>query len=827
MKYKNITTTKYQIIQHIINKYADKHDGVKPILSYDRKSQILYIGGISKPINFHTESIGLVPQGAYEVVAQAIRSKDVDGNIPCDGMTIYDSATRIFSLVDDNQQDVFDFISDNCRSSYCACCGTNRDRNNFFYIRNIDDDHNMYQVGSACIKEHFDTSYFELMKDISDAIDSDDDSLRKKLKDFNLVDYLALYNVFSETTNTIAQCHKNVVDTIGSLTDFPDAELFSKYQHQKIIDAENISSISAFYATYPDYMQKDNIFAIKTIQSMNDLVNGNIDVDPYYSKTHCMQVVKQYWDVMAAYKSDLRRYKYDLFKYNANLAQNRLIQIWRNNAKADYQITFDLNKHMLSGKVSKTNNATVNALGIDIPLSDTGEFTDELRAISDMEHFVITINDLLIGNNQWNITIADLLEWKDTCVDRSKDNKPQIFVEQTDHNLIFYDYISSPVIITSDKSGYPANGIDNAKHLIEVLVNDSYLRNDLNFAYKKFSTKYFGAENYAHKLPKDFNLSFSCEYLNNKYRSSAPKADPKFNAFINKDASAILIEYGKAVPLKFATTKLGIISGADYDIDLKVRTFICAENGLPLPGRAKPREKVSDEVKLKNRPQKYVKRAFASGGVSSKILLSDKFVSLVNNADGTCGVTASTLGKILFKFADGMPKYDKNDTSVYLGKIYLDGCKVSDTETFDRKTLINATHALEYLVKLTDDSKPRYKKQVKSGRTSITYRYSYPLNCGNCSGNLEFSIVDINGVYTLRSAPKFNFTTMVGNQTVTAIVNLNFTEECWNHIQSGNFEYSDISLCDTKYVSGSVWIGSNDSRQLTKDLFTTLTGLSA
>ena len=827
MKYKNITTTKYQIIQHIINKYAEKHDNVKPILSYDKDSHVLDIGGISKPINFHTESIGLVPQGAYEVVAQAIRSKDDTGHTSDDSMTIYGSGARIFSLVDDNQQDVFDFISSNCRSSYCACCGTNRDRNNFFYIRNIDGN-KLYQVGSSCIKEHFDTSYFDLMKDISDAINNDDIELQRKLKDYNLVNYLALYNVFSESISTIAQTHKAVLDTIGCL---PSAsiDLISKFRNQIIIDAKNISAISAFYATYPDYMQKDNILAIKTIQSMNKLVNGNINVDPYYSKTYCMQVVKQYLDVMAAYKQDLRRYNYDLFKYNANLAQNQLLQIWRDNAQADYQISFNLNKRTLSGRTNVTDNATVNALGVDIQLSDTGEFVDEIHAISDMEHFISTVNELLTAGDQWTNTVRELLQWETQCIDRVKSDKPQIFVEKTNSSLTLYDYISSPLVITSDKSGQPINGMDNTKQLISVLVNDSYLRNDLNLAYKKFSTKYFGTENYAHKLPKDFNLSFNCEYLNNKYRSSAPKADPKFNAFINKDTSAILIEYGKAIPLKFATTKLGIISGADYDIDLKVRTFICAENGLPLPSRAKPREKVSDEVKLKNRPQKYIKRAFASSGVSSKILLSDKSVTLVNASEGTCGVTASTSGKskILFKFACGTPKYDKNDTSVYLGKIYLDGYKVSDTETFDRKTLINATHALEYLVKLTDGSKPRYKKKVKADSNSITYRYSYPLSCGKCSGALGFNIIDINGICTIKSSPKFTFTGIADNKPVTAIVNLTFTEECWDHIQQGNLEFSDILSTSSRDMSGCAWINSNDAEQLTQNLFITLTGLAA
>lgn len=827
MKYKNITTIKYQIIQHIINKYAEKHDGVKPILSYDKRSCVLDIGGISKPINFSTESIGSVPQGAYEVVAQAIRSKDVDGKTDNDGMTIYDSATRIFSLVDSNQQDVFDFISDNCKSSYCACCGTNRDRNNFFYIRNVDDNYRMYQVGSSCIREHFDTSYFDLMKDISDAIDNDDVELQRRLKDYNLVDYLALYNVFADSTNTIAQCHKFVIDTIGCLPTTTNVDLLNKYHNQKAIDAENISKISSFYESYPDYMQKDNMLAIKTIQSMNSMVNGNIDIDPYYSKTHCMQVVKQYLDVLAAYKSDLRRYNYDLFKYNANLAQNQLIQIWRNESKSDYQITFSLNKRVLSGQVNKTDNATVNALGIDVQLTETGEFADESKAISDMKHFVTTIDNLLVANTHWNDTVNELLTWKNQCVDRFKHNKPQIVTELYNNSFVLYDYISSPLVITPDKSGYPANGMDEAKRLIDILINDSYVRTELNSAYKKFSTKYFGDVRYAHKQPKELNLSFNCEYLNIKYSTSVPKANPKFCAFVSKDSSSVLIEYGKAIPLKFATTNVGIICGADYDIDLKVMTFVCAENGLPAPRRSKPREKASDSDVIKNRPQKYVKRAFASAGISSKTLLSIRDVNTVNNTDGSCGVTVPHLGKILFKFSSGMPLHYKKDTSVYCGKIYLDGHKVSDDESFDIKTLINATHALEFLICLTDSGNRKYSVKTNRSSASTLYNYSYPLVCGDCSGKLEFSIVETNGVCKLKSAPRFVFTKRSGNHTVSAIVNLSFTQECWDNIKSGSIKYSDISFSGNRYVSGSVWVDSKDSQQITRDLLTSLTGLSA
>jgi hypothetical protein len=79
----------------------------------------------------------------------------------------------------------------------------------------------------------------------------------------------------------------------------------------------------------------------------------------------------------------------------------------------------------------------------------------------------------------------------------------------------------------------------------------------------------------------------------------------------------------------------------------------------------------------------------------------------------------------------------------------------------------------------------------------------------------------------MKSSPKFTFTVVANNQPVTALANLTFTEECWDHIQSGKLEYSDISLNGAKYISGSVWIGSTNVQKITRKLFTDLTGFSA
>ena len=191
MKYKNITLKKYQIIKHIINKYAESHDNVEPIINYDRDEEILDISGISRPISFSTESIGIIPKGAYEVVGQVIRSRTDDGHVDVNGMNVYDSAQRIFNIANTNRQEVFNFITENSRSSYCSCCGTNRDRNKLFYIRRADVPDKMYQVGSSCIKEHFDTSYFDLMKEISNVIESEGRVSPRDFSDYNLIDYLA------------------------------------------------------------------------------------------------------------------------------------------------------------------------------------------------------------------------------------------------------------------------------------------------------------------------------------------------------------------------------------------------------------------------------------------------------------------------------------------------------------------------------------------------------------------------------------------------------------------------------------------------------------
>lgn len=825
MKYKNITKTKYQIIQHIINNYAEKHEGIKPILSYDVPTEILDIGGISKPINFSTESIGIVPQGAYEVVAQAIRSKDDLGHISDDGMTIYGSATRVYNLVDINRQEVFDFINKNSISSYCACCGTNRDRNNFFYIRNVDNDHRMYQVGSSCITSHFDTSYFDLLKDISDAIDSDDVILQRKFKDYNLLDYLALYNVFSETTTTIAQCNKNVIDVIGSLAVTTDTNLLTKYHQQKSIIAKNISDISEFYSAYPDYIKEDKALAIATIQSMHSLVTDDISADPYYSKTHCMQVVKQYTDILVTYTADLRKYKYDLFKYNAHLSQNRLIEIWRNKAKSDYQISFSLNKHTLSGKVTSTDHPMVNTLGIDVPLTDTGVFVDKNKAISDMKQFVNNINLLLNARSNWNSTVDELLAYKNECIDRYRHNKPDIMQDTAMESITFFDRIHVPVVIKSDKNGYPVCGMDIAKQNIAALVNSSYVCNDLIQAYEKFSIRYFGTPQYACNMPKDINLKFNCEYLNHKYSNSVPKANPKFCAYINTKTSAIWIDYGKSVPLKLSTNTLGILSGADFDIDLKVRTFVNLENGLPAPKRTKPKEEKSSA-----QPNTILKQLFSQfKDVHCENLLTGGGIQLIKNITGGCGIVLTTpkhqgTNKILFQLDNGKVTYSDPQHKLFKGKIKIDGYNLAPDNVFDAKTAAYAIHAFEYIFKLTKHGKSLYTKSDRVSGNIKSCTYSYSVTCGKCKGLLEFTIAINEGKCSITKSPRFVFSPKLKGTSSLGVMYPTFSPECWKHIQEGMLEISDLKKSKLN-TFGSIWTSTNNSMPISNTVFTQLTGI--
>ena len=93
---------------------------------------------------------------------------------------------------------------------------------------------------------------------------------------------------------------------------------------------------------------------------------------------------------------------------------------------------------MLSGRVNNTDNTAVRALGIDIELSDIGEFINKDKALSDMKHFVSTINQMLGANDHWKATVQELIHWKDTCFDRY-DKNLEVFVEHERVKVIEYE----------------------------------------------------------------------------------------------------------------------------------------------------------------------------------------------------------------------------------------------------------------------------------------------------------------------------------------------------------------------------------------------------
>ena len=94
---------------------------------------------------------------------------------------------------------------------------------------------------------------------------------------------------------------------------------------------------------------------------------------------------------------------------------------------------------------------------------------------------------------------------------------------------------------------------------------------------------------------------------------------------------------------------IGIVSGADYDIDLRIRKFIAKELNLPMPRVTKVREPKTEEDKLKQRPKKNVTRLFHDAGASVKNLVMVRKVNLLNDTSGqTIGMTVNNIGKILF-----------------------------------------------------------------------------------------------------------------------------------------------------------------------------------
>lgn len=832
MKYKDITLKKYQIIKHIINKYAESHENVSPEISYDKNTKVLDISGISKPISFSTESIGIIPKGAYEVVGQVIRSKTSEGYIDKNGMKIYDSAQRmqrIFNIANTNKQEVFDFINEHSKSSYCSCCGTNRDRNKLFYIRRVDTPDKMYQVGSRCIKEYFDTSYFDLMKEISNIIEHQGKILPRQLSDYNLVDYLALYCLFIKTTNNMKACGQKIIEILDSCEDVTETQWASEFLAQKATNFDKISAIAKFYTAYPNYVREDNMFAVKTVQSMADMLADNLDVDPYYSKSNCLNVAKMYTSLLQDYASDYRKYKIDLFKYNAYLVETALSNTWKEYNRTSCNLTFNLAGHVFNINLS---NALL-PIKIVVPLNDEGNMVNEVKAECEIMALAKRVNESTAIKSQKNNIIDNLSKYKDKCLSRYSNFKPTITFKSSENNVIFFDYVDDPIVINI------IDDLNQSELKLGTFINLAYTRQKVAAAYKEFSKKYIGKSVMAYTQPKQMNLQFSCNYAERQFISHWPKdaGSLKINSYVNVIDAAnknIAIQYNNSlVTLVLPVNNIGIISGADYDISLRIQTFISRELGLPMPKVTKVKAPKTDEDIVASRPKKNVTRLFNSLGASAKNLVSLRKVNVLNDLNaGTLGVSVKDIGRIHFSTENGSI-ISKDDT--YKGRIELDGHRISYNKQFDKKTFINSVHALEYLVFLSDEnSNLLCNREVSSTKFGTSYTYKHELICGNCKGNLQFRIIHNGEKCILKYSPKFVLETTLGESKVCCMINLNFSEDCWKHIQSGNIILSDIQQSsnvlhgqkNNYVISGTVWIDKGEPQKIPNEMFTRLTGIN-
>lgn len=831
MKYKNITLKKYQIIKHIINKYAETHDNVTPNINYDRDTEVLDISGISRPINFNTESIGIIPKGAYEVVGQVIRSRTDDGHVDEDGMNVYNSAQRVFNIANDNRQEVFDFITENSRSSYCACCGTNRDRNKLFYIRRVDTSSKMYQVGSRCITEYFDTSYFDLMKDISNVVEHEGRVSDYQFSDYNLIDYLALYCLFIKTTDNIKMCSKQVVEVLDSCEDVSETKWASEFLVQKATNFDKISAVAKFYTDYPNYAREDNMFAIKTVQSMADMLADNLNVDPYYSKSNCLNVAKMYISLLQDYASDLRKYTKDLFKYNAYLVETALSDMWNEQNHTSYKLGFALDGHVFTITIINATSPSLKNIKIVVPLTNDGNMVDESKSKSELISLIAKINKSSIVASKKIDILNTLNNYRDECITRYSTFKPTIVVKHDESTIRFFDYANEPLVLRIDEA---SSDIETAKLKLSTFINMSYSRQKLNTAYKEFTKRYIGNSVMAYTQSKPMNLQFSCDYAEKQFSANWPEGRSlTVSSYVDTSNKNVVIQYNRSSSvLKLPVNNIGIISGADHDINIRIQTFIAKELNLPMPKVRKERTPKTEEEKLKNRPKKNVTRLFNSLGVSANNLVSVQRVNVLNDTAGnTLGVSTKGLGKILFSIDNGNPICE-ND--IYKGRISLDGHLISDSKTFDKKTFINAVHAFEYLVYLSDESNNLIcNLEITPTKRGKNYTYKHSLSFGSYVGTLQFRIVQIEDKFTLKYGPKFVINKTLGDDKVICTINLNFSEKCWKDIQDGVLKFDDIQRSSSvlhgqknnNMISGVMWINDGEPQKLTNTMFSKLTGI--
>ena len=830
MKYSNITLKKYQIIKHIINKYAESHDNVTPNIQYDKDTKILDISGISRPISFSTESIGIIPKGAYEVVGQVIRSKTADGHIDKNGMNVYDSAQRVFNIANTNRQEVFDFISENSKSSYCSCCGTARDRNKLFYIRRVDTSDKMYQVGSSCITEYFDTSYFDLMKEISNVVEQENRIPKSQFADYNLIDYLTLYCMFNKTSGSMRECNKTVVEILDSCEDVSETQWAGEFLLQRTELFEKILTIARFYTEYPNYILDDNVFAIKTVQSMAEMLEGNIDIDPYYSKTNCSNVAKMYISLLSDYASDYRRYTKDLFKYNAYLTEAALTDFWEEHNNTSAKLHFELAGHIFNISIVNAISSKLKNIKIVVSLNNDGTMADESKAKSELLDLASKVNESDVNKVKKNSIVEELNKYREECLSRYPNFKPTIVIKHDESNIGVYDYGNVPLVIKYSED------IEQAKSKLSTFINVSYSRQKLNTAYKDFSKKYLGKLTMAYTQSWKMNLQFSCYYAETEFTSNWPQGKSLTNvsSYVDKTNKNVVIQYNNALSsLKLPVNSIGTICGADNDINIRIRTFIAKELGLELPKVRKERTPKTDEDIIRTRPKKNVSRVFSAAGTSLKNLATLRKVNLLNDLSSkTVGVTVPNVGKILFDIEKGDVVYKKDK---YAGKIVLDSHTVSDQRKFDKKTLLNAVRVLEYLTFLSDENGTlQGTREVTTTKTGTNHTYKYEVTLGKCIGNIQFRISHIGDTCIIKYAPKFVIEKTLDGDKVGCIINLNFSEDCWKDIQQGILKFNDLQRGvsvlngqkNMNLISGSMWINNDEPQKLTNAMFTQLTGIT-
>jgi len=563
---------------------------------------------------------------------------------------------------------------------------------------------------------------------------------------------------------------------------------------------------------------------------MAEMLKDNIDVDPYYSKSNCLNVAKMYLSLLSDYAIDYRKYTRDLFKYNAYLVETTLTDMWNESNTSPYKLNFNLDARVFNITVINNKSIPVKNIKIVVPLDNSGNMINESKSKSELLDLLARINKATAVKSKKNDVMDILNKYKDECIARYSNFNPAIVLKHDASTIRFFDYANEPLVVNI------IDDIEQSKVKLSTFINTLYVRQNLGNAYREFSKKYNGKPVMACMQPKQMNLQFSCEYIEKQFKSNWPedKVLSRISSHADTAGENIKVYYNKSQSLlKFPVNSIGIVSGADYDITVRIKTFIAKELGLPDNFYRNIRPPKSAEDKLKNRPKKNVTKLFASIGASASNLVSLRKINVLNDISGnTLGVSAKGIGKILVTIEDGNPICE-ND--IYRGRILLDGHLVSDSKTFDKKTFKNAVHALEYLAYLSDDSnKLMCSIDITPTKRGNYYTYKHPLSFGNCTGVLQFRIVQENDKFALKYSPKFVVEKTLGEDKVSLAMRPNFNKECWEDIQQGILKLGDLQRGsgvingqkNNNLICGTMWINDGEPQQITNEMFTQVTDIN-